>query len=98
MPRKSTSWSDPPSEDPMTLAFSREIKLAREIAGLSMCELSRQAGIKHHASIMWIERGHGTSIPTAVALCRVLGISLDRMFGIGAYAPGKPPESHQDAT
>lgn len=60
--------------------FRYVIRAEREAQGLNKIELARRAGISHSA-IQYIESGErGTTLYTADALCRALGIT----FTIGA--------------
>ncbi len=73
------------SPHPEEQAFSREVRLARRIAGITQEEAGQVAGIDR-THVGWVEQGHGCTLRTAVRLARAFGISLDALFGLGDAA------------
>lgn len=63
------------------MAIGEAARLARERAGYTVCELAKRARVTH-ATISTIEHDRrNPSVATVIAICDVLGISLDEYCG-----------------
>lgn len=63
------------------MEIGENARLARERAGLTVCELAKLARVTH-ATISTIEHGRrNPSLRTVIDICDVLGISIDEYCG-----------------
>ena len=66
------------------------LEVARRARGLKQPELARLAGCSQQ-TISLIERGGLPSVRNALAIARVLGVSLDTLFPVNDEAPAVTP-------
>jgi len=74
--------------------FRGAIKRARARTGLSLADVGRALGCSRQAVAIWESGKNGhvmteASLPTALKLARYWGLSLDEIFGLGAFRSDK---------
>ena len=61
--------------------FAQQLTQAREVAGLSKAELARRVGVPRQHVTKWESGVNLPSLENALALSRVLSLSVNELFG-----------------
>ena len=62
--------------------FGQQLKTARQELGLSQGALAGKIGITPSSISQYESGGADTSIPTLIRLCKILGVSADKLLGL----------------
>lgn len=62
-------------------AFGHRLRVLLADRGMSQAELAEQAGVTQQAVSNYMTRGTSPSLSTAVSISRVLGVSVEDLFG-----------------